>query len=188
MFPHKSVHCRCDQHRIPEIPSTGNASLFCSNLIFLERSEEKGERNSTKRLSQIPLEILARVLAESGAMSKISAHFRSYSKLKPFVFQSRKSTSMCITGSPLCLNIFHSCSSVNSSAFPGRSFTSKKCKAHLVATTRTSRAYCSTRSLHSSGVFNAATLPETQSKTRVFRADLLSIEREKTATSGRREH
>jgi hypothetical protein len=75
MFPHQCIHRRSHYKRMREFPGASNASLQFNQSVSQFMADKL-----TRRLSQSPFESLPSVLAESGAIRRISAHLLSFMK------------------------------------------------------------------------------------------------------------
>ena len=129
---------------------TCGAVTGCSHIfVFMAGQKIKGFSGSQARatqvkiLSHMPLAILPRVLASSGAIKNKSAHF---------------TRSICNTGSPLSCQAAHSTVSDNTWIPGGSSASFKKCLAFSVTTTLTSKLFCHNFSTNCGNLI-VATLP-----------------------------
>ena len=147
----RTMHVRRLSHNPPAIWETNEMSVCavaeatCCSPNQIQVFDMKSGVCSTRKRRQT----LARVFADKGAITMISAHFRS---------------SMCRTSSPIFFQLDHSSSSVYRMTSLGSDDRSTKCNDALVATARTSAHSEKMRQRLSN--FIAATLPEAARRTR----------------------
>mmetsp|Transcript_10379 Transcript_10379/g.28311 ORF Transcript_10379/g.28311 Transcript_10379/m.28311 type:complete len:223 (+) Transcript_10379:1265-1933(+) len=130
------------------VSGLAHISVFIAGARIRGREWSQARTMLVSRLSQMPFDTFASVLADRGAMRNAAAHFRS---------------SMCSTASPTPFQEAHSSRSRKTTAGSKPSMVSRKFSADSVATTRT--LYRSLRASYRIFALMAATLPVTPSST-----------------------